>query len=135
MRRILRSELLLGSVFVLLLIMIFLVAPAVDAKKDARTQFELVFGTSPADSITAQWAVTHSLQTLLDLACDTAKEWQAWPTDNYSLETIANANLRRLELQVALAQEFGFQVPPEYERFQLHPKWKPNPSYGELDCY
>ncbi len=99
------------------------------------TAFTEAFACSPDRPQVAQEAVTNVLRSLLDEACETAKQWQVFPTDNYALECRYDSLHTRLNTLDSLARRLGFTPPPEIERYRSHARWDPHATYAELECY
>lgn len=102
---------------------------------DTTDQFIAAFGVSPDDREVAQIAVGYQLNALARQACETAKQWQVYPGDNFSLETCYWSGIHRLDHDAALAQRHGFSIPACIERFRIQPKWEPGTPYQELRCF
>lgn len=120
------------QVFLLILAVAILAAPFVaeyhDKQVELRESFELAFGTSPRDSTTAQWAVNYTLTTLADDLKNCRHEYEVFPGDNYSLETIVESAEMRLLRQRLLAKQLGFTIPPEVEAALPGPPLYPDRS-------
>lgn len=99
------------------------------------TAFTEAFACSPDSTVVAQAAVTNVLRTLLDEACETAKQWQVYPADNYVLACRYDSLHTRLNALDSLAHRLGFTSPPEIERYRNHARWDPRATYAELECY
>lgn len=100
-----------------------------------KRDFYLVFGVQCSDRVPAQWAVNHQLSWLADIACETAKDYKTFPTDNHPLEVMTNAALKRLQEHIKLAEHFRFEIPDHAKNFHLD--WPPgtNISLKELSCW
>jgi hypothetical protein len=115
-------------------VLVFLFFDHVIQRQFEEREFLMVFGTTTQDRQVAQWAVNHQLRALTDATCESMKQLQVFPGDNYSLEVMTNAGLESLEQQIHLAKKKGFEVPKETERFLSRGRWQSGTPYEKLSC-
>ena len=101
----------------------------------ANEEFVASFGIEPIHDGTVQWVVDAHMMTLVDETCEAAKQFRLFPGDNYSLETIFKADVRRLDNAERIAKRHGFKVPDIVAKFRNHPAWPANAKYSEMPCW